>query len=369
MNPTPSATQPATGTAVAAPPRTMRAVVKGAAGPGFEIREVPTPTASRRELLLRVLRAGVCGTDLHIYSWDRWSQGRIQPPVTLGHEFVGEIVALGEGVTEFKPGERVSCESHIVCHHCVACRTGNGHVCDNTRILGVDVNGGFAEYVAVPAENAWRVPANVPIEVAAVMEPLGNAVHTAFSGPLSGCNLAVTGCGPIGLFAIGVARAAGAARVIATDVSPYRLELARAMKADVVVDVSKESLVDRAREMTGGAGLDGVLEMSGHPAAVRDGLAALRNGGRLSFLGLPKEPFDLDWNRLVIFKGVTIHGVIGRRMYDTWYQMDNLLGSGRLDIRPAITHVMPMERCEEAIRLLESGKAGKVVLIPWGQTA
>ncbi len=345
----------------------MRAIVKATAQPGVEIREVPVPTIGPGQLLLKVLRAGVCGTDLHIYAWDRWSQGRLKPPVTLGHEFVGEIVAVGEGVLELQVGERVSCESHIQCHHCVACRTGSGHVCENTRILGVDVNGGFAQYVAVPAENAWRVPANVPIEVAAVMEPLGNAVHTAFAGPLSACNIAVTGCGPIGLFAIGVARAAGAARVFASDVSPYRLELAREMKADFVIDASQESLAKRVREATGGRGLDGVLEMSGSPDAMREGLDALRNGGRLSLLGLPKEPFELDWNRLVIFKGITVHGIVGRRMYDTWYQMDNLLGSGRLDIRPAITHVMPMERFDEAIELLRTGHAGKVVLIPWGQ--
>jgi threonine 3-dehydrogenase len=349
--------------------RTMRAVVKAAPGPGAEIREVPVPACGPGELLLRVLRAGVCGTDLHIHTWDRWSQGRIRPPVTLGHEFVGEIVERGAGVSEFELGERVSCESHIVCGHCTACRTGNGHVCENTRILGVDVNGGFAEYVCVPVSNAWRAPANIPIEVQGIMEPLGNAVHTAFAGDLSGCRIAVTGCGPIGLFAIAVARAAGACQVIASDVSAYRLELARRMKADAVVDVSKESFVDRVRELTAGRGLDGVLEMSGNPQAMRDGLAALRNGGRLSLLGLPKEPFDLDWNRLLIFKGVTLHGIIGRRMYQTWYQMDNLLSTGRLDVRPAITHVMPMERFEEAIGLLRSGSAGKVVLVPWGQSA
>src|SRR6267378_1367684 len=198
------------------------------------------------------------------------------------------------------------------------------------------------------------------------MEPLGNAVHTAFAGPLSGCNIAVTGCGPIGLFAIGVARAAGAARVFASDVSPYRLDLARRMNADAVIDVSKENFPERIRQLTDGRGLDGVLEMSGSPQAMRDGLSALHNGGRLSLLGLPKEPFDLDWNRLVIFKGISLHGIIGRRMFGTWVQMDQLLGSGRLDLRPAITHVMPMEKFLEAIALLRSGNAGKVVLVPWG---
>jgi threonine 3-dehydrogenase len=369
MNPTTAATadKPATGTTTRK--TTMKAVVKGKAGPGVEIRDVPVPAPGPGQILLQVLRAGVCGTDLHIYEWDAWASGRMRPPVTVGHEFVGEIVELGAGVTEFRVGERVSCESHIVCEHCVACRTGNGHVCENTRILGVDVNGGWAEFVAVPAANAWRAPDNVPLEVQGIMEPLGNAVHTAFSGDLSACRIAVTGCGPIGLFAIGVARAAGACQVIASDVSPYRLDLARKMNADAVVDVSKEDFVARVKELTGGRGLDGVLEMSGNAKAIRDALAALRNGGRLSLLGLPRENFELDWNKLLIFKGITLHGIIGRRMYQTWYVMDNLLRTGRLDVRPAITHIMPMEKVDEAIAALRSGNAGKVVLVPWGQTA
>lgn len=367
MTSVPTATAPTPATSSRT--RTMKAIVKAHAGEGAEIRDVPVPVVGPGEVMLRVRRAGVCGTDLHIWSWDRWSQSRVKPPVTLGHEFVGEVVEVGPGVTNVRMGDVVSCESHVVCGTCLSCRTGNGHVCENTRILGVDIPGGFAEFVAVPAVNAWHIPAGVPLEVAAVMEPCGNAVHTAFAGALSGCNIAVTGCGPIGLFAIGVARAAGAARVFASDVSPYRLDLARKMQADAVIDVSKESFVDRVRELTSGRGLDGVLEMSGHPTAVRDGLAALRMGGRMSMLGLPTDGFELDWNRLVIFKGITLHGIIGRRMYDTWYQLDQLLGSGRLDLRPAITHVMPMERFDEAIGLLREGRAGKVVLVPWGETA
>ena len=367
MNPVIPAAAKAPATSSRALPRTMKAVVKAAAGPGAEIRDVPVPVCGAGDLLLRVLRAGVCGTDLHIVEWDRWSAGRVRPPVTLGHEFVGEVVERGAEVTEFRAGERVACESHIVCGHCVACRTGNSHVCENTRILGVDVNGGFAEYVAVPAVNAWRAPANIPLEVAAVMEPLGNAVHTVFAGPVAASSLAVTGCGPIGLFAVGVARAAGASRVIASDISPYRIDLARRMNADAVIDAGRENFVDRVRQFTSGRGLDGVLEMSGNPNAVRDGLAVLRNGGRMSMLGLPHEPYELDWNRLVIFKGITLHGIIGRRMFETWYQMDNLLGSGRLDLRPAITHVMKMEQFNDAVGLLRSGQAGKVVLVPWGE--
>lgn len=349
--------------------KTMKAIVKAASAPGTEIRDVPVPSPGPGEILLKVKRAGVCGTDLHIYVWDRWSQGRVKPPVTLGHEFVGEVIELGEGVTNVKLGDLVSSESHVVCHTCVACRTNLAHVCENTRTLGIDINGGFAEYVTIPAVNAWHIPPGVPLEVAAIMEPTGNAVHTAFAGPLSGCNIAVTGCGPIGLFAIGIAKAAGATRVIASDVSPYRLELARQMKADAVVDVSRENFVDRVKELTHGRGLDGVLEMSGNPQAMRDGLQALRNGGRLSLLGLPTEPFELDWNRLLIFKGITLHGIVGRRMYETWDQLDQLLRSGRLDLRPSITHVMPMEKFDEAIALLREGKAGKVVLVPWGEKA
>jgi len=367
MNPVIPAAAKAPATSSRALPRTMKAVVKAAAGPGAEIRDVPVPVCGAGDLLLRVLRAGVCGTDLHIVEWDRWSAGRVRPPVTLGHEFVGEVVERGAEVTEFRAGERVACESHIVCGHCVACRTGNSHVCENTRILGVDVNGGFAEYVTVPAVNAWRAPANIPLEVAAVMGPLGNAVHTVFAGPVAASSLAVTGCGPIGLFAVGVARAAGASRVIASDISPYRIDLARRMNADAVIDAGRENFVDRVRQFTSGRGLDGVLEMSGNPNAVRDGLAVLRNGGRMSMLGLPHEPYELDWNRLVIFKGITLHGIIGRRMFETWYQMDNLLGSGRLDLRPAITHVMKMEQFNDAVGLLRSGQAGKVVLVPWGE--
>ena len=351
----------------AAPGGTMKAVVKAQAAPGVEIREVPVPAAGPGELLLRVLRAGICGTDLHIYEWDAWSRNRIRPPVVIGHEFVGEIIGLGAGVTGFEPGERVSFESHIVCGRCRPCRTGNAHVCTDTRILGVHVNGGFAEYAVAPAANAWRAPDNVPLEVQSIMEPLGNAVHTAFAGELSACRVAVTGCGPIGLFAIAVARAAGASQVIASDVVPYRLDVARRMGADAVVDASKEDFVARVAELTGGRGLDGVLEMSGSPKAIREGLAALRNGGRLSLLGLPREPFPLDWGELVVSKGVPIHGVAGRRMYDTWVQMDTLLRSGRLDVRPAITHVLPMAKVADGIEQLRSGQAGKIVLVPWGQ--
>ena len=346
----------------------MQALRKMSPARGLSLEPATVPGIGPTDVLVRVKAASICGTDLHIYGWDRWSRSRIKPPVTLGHEFCGVVEKVGSEVEALKSGDFVSAEMHVNCGHCHQCRVGEAHICPNVRIIGIDQDGAFAELVKIPASNIIKLEPAIPERYGAILDPLGNAVHTVLAGAIAGQTVLVTGCGPIGLFAIGVARAAGAARVFASDLSPYRLELARRMNADAVIDVGRESFTERVQQLTGGQGLDGVLEMSGNPQAMRDGLAALRNGGRLSLLGLPKEPFELDWNRLVIFKGATIHGIIGRRMYETWYQMDNLLGSGRLDIRPAITHVMAMEKFEEAIALLRSGKAGKVVLVPWGES-
>jgi threonine 3-dehydrogenase len=243
------------------------------------------------------------------------------------------------------------------------------HVCERVQILGVDRDGAYAEFVAVPARNCWPIPAGMPLELAAALEPLGNAVHTVLAGEIAGCSAAVTGCGPIGLFAIAVAKACGAGPIVASDVNPYRLELARKIGADVVVNAASESFVERAREATQGRGVDVLLEMSGHPQAIRDGLEALRNAGRVSLLGLPSDPFELDVTRLVIFKGATVQGINGRLMFQTWRQMNELLTSGRLDIRPAITHVMPITDFAAAMEQLKGGSAGKIVLLPWGETA
>ncbi len=347
----------------------MKALVKTRPAPGAEILTVPDPTPRSDEVVLRVRRVAVCGSDLHIYGWDRWSQSRIHPPLIFGHELVGEVVALGSRAEGVAVGDLVAVETHVACGLCHLCRRGLMHVCERVQIVGVDRSGAYAEYLAVPARNCWSVPPGTPLEVAAALEPLGNAVHTVLAGEIAGCSAAVTGCGPIGLFSIAVARACGAGPILASDVHPYRLELAKKIGADVVINAAKESFVERARQVTEGRGVDVVLEMSGAPRAIRDGLEALRNAGRMSLLGLPSDSFALDVTRLIIFKGVTVQGINGRLMFQTWRQMNELLTSGRLDIRPAITHVMAIDDYAGAMERLKSGEAGKIVLVPWGETA
>jgi threonine 3-dehydrogenase len=345
----------------------MKALVKSRPAPGAEILTVPDPTPGPEEVIIKVRRVAVCGTDLHIYGWDRWSQGRIKPPLIFGHEFVGEVVALGARAEGVKLGDVVACETHVACGVCHLCRRGLMHVCERVQILGVDRSGAYAEFVAVPARNCWPIPAGMSLEVASALEPLGNAVHTVLAGEIAGCSALVTGCGPIGLFSIAVARACGAGPIVASDVNPYRLDLAKKIGADVVIDASKEDVAARTREATDGRGADVVLEMSGHPSAIRQGLAAIRNAGRMSLLGLPSDPFELDVTALIIFKGVTVQGINGRLMFQTWRQMNELLTSGRLDIRPALTHVMAIEDYAQAMEQLKGGSAGKIVLIPWGE--
>ncbi len=334
---------------------------------GAELAEVATPKPRPDEILLKVRRVSVCGTDLHIHQWDRWAQHRIRPPITFGHEFVGEVVEIGAAVRDRRVGDVVAVETHVACGRCHPCRIGEAHVCENVEILGLDRDGAYAEFVAVPSTNAWPVPPGMPLEQAAALEPLGNAVHAVLAGDIAGCATGITGCGPLGLFAICVARACGAGPIVATDVNEYRLELARACGADRAVNVRTADWEAVAREVTSGRGLDVVCEMSGHPEAVRGGLRALRNGGRLSLLGLSSEEIALDLSGLVIFKGLTVQGILGRRMYRTWDQMTSLWNSGRLDISRTITHVMPIQELEEAMGILAGGQAGKIVLLPWGE--
>ena len=347
----------------------MRALVKTRPAPGAEIQTVPDPTPGPEDVVLKVRRAGMCGTDLHIYGWDRWSQQRIQTPLVFGHEMVGEVVAKGAQAEGVEIGDLVAVETHIADWTCHLCRRGLAHVCENVQIIGVDRAGAYAEFVAIPARNCWPVPPGLSLEEAAALEPLGNAVHTVLAGEIAGCSAAVTGCGPIGLFSIAVARACGAGPIIASDVNPYRLELARKIGADVVIDASKEDYVARVMDVTQGRGVDVVLEMSGNPKAIRQALQGLRNAGRLSLLGLPSAPFEIDLTNLVIFKGVTVQGILGRKMFETWRQMTDLLSSGRLDIKPAITHVLPIEDYAHAMEQLKGGSAGKIVLVPWGEKA
>lgn len=339
----------------------MQAIVKEGRGPGLKVKAVPKPAPGPGEVLIAVRHAGVCGTDLHIADWDPWAQGRIRPPLVVGHEFAGEIVATGEGVAELTPGQTVTAEGHLVCGHCLQCRTGNAHICRNTRIIGVDRDGAFAEFVVMPETNVLTLD-GIPTEVGAIMDPLGNAFHTVLTAEIPGSTVFVVGCGPIGCFAVGVARAAGAAKVIASDVNPKRLALAERMGAQVLINAARDDVVGVVLAETGGEGADVVCEMSGVPSALTQALRTVRMGGRVQLLGLPPGEVTLDLAGDVIFKGITLYGVIGRRMYETWNQMRRFLSTGMLDPRPVITHRFPLARIDEALAAIRSGDAGKVIL-------
>ena len=338
----------------------MRALVKAIAGPGFELRDVPKPAIRDDEVLIQVRRTGVCGTDVHIYDWDAWAQGRCRPPFTVGHEFAGDVVEVGRLVTDVAEGDRVTAEGHIVCGRCHLCRTGNAHVCPSTRIIGVDRDGCFADYIAMPATNVWHLDDAVSHEIGGIHDPMGNAFHTALAGTeLPGKTVLVTGCGPIGIFAVGICKAAGASRIIASDVNPTRLALARTMGAhDAVTPQEAEQAVKRA---TQGLGVDVVLEMSGVPAAIHQAFELVRLGGRVQMLGIPAKPMEVNFATEIIFKGITVYGVVGRKMYDTWIQMTQFLRSGQFDPTPVITHRFPLERFDDAIAAIKGGDAGKVV--------
>jgi threonine 3-dehydrogenase len=311
-------------------------------------------------VLIRVRRAGVCGTDVQIYTWDAWAQGRCRPPFIVGHEFAGDVVEVGRLVTDVREGDRVTAEGHIVCGRCHLCRTGNAHVCPNTRIIGVDRDGCFADYIAMPATNVWHLDDSVTYEVGGIHDPMGNAFHTALTNTeIPGSTVLVTGCGPIGLFAVGICRAAGASRIIASDVIEMRLALARAMGAHDAV--TPDRAVSAVRAATGSLGVDVVLEMSGVPAAIHQAFELVRVGGRVQMLGIPARPMDVDFATEIIFKGITVYGVVGRRMYETWIQMSRFLCSGQFDPTPVITHRFPLERYDDAIDAIRSGSAGKVV--------
>jgi threonine 3-dehydrogenase len=339
----------------------MQAIVKQKRAPGLTVTSVPKPSPGPGEVLIAVRHAGVCGTDLHIADWNAWAEGRIKPPVVLGHEFAGEIVAVGDAVSELKTGQLVTAEGHIVCGHCLQCRTGNSHICRNTRIIGVDRDGAFAEYIAMPATNVLPLD-GIPTTVGAVMDPMGNAFHTVLSAEIPGSTVLVVGCGPIGCFAVGIARAAGAAKVIASDVNTTRLALARQMGAHVTINAGVDDVVRTVFEETSGEGADVVCEMSGVPSALHQAFAAVRMGGRVQLLGLPKGQVPIDLANEIIFKGITVYGVIGRKMYETWHQMRRYLSAGLLDPRPVITHQFPLAKIDEALAAIRAGDAGKIIL-------
>ena len=347
-----------------APPlgTTMRALVKDSASPGASIREVPIPEPGPGEILVRVLAASVCGTDVHIERWDPWAQDNFgPPPMTFGHEMAGIVVARGPGATRVGLGELVAAETHWVDWTCYQCRTGRAHVCQHMRILGVHVPGSFAQYVVLPEVNAW-VSEGLEPEIAALQEPLGNAVFSAFVEEVAGQTAVVTGCGPTGLMSIGVLKMAGARAVYATDINPERLAMAERMGADLVLD-ARDDVVGRLRAETDGNGVDIVLEMSGSSAALHQGLAAVTNGGRVSLLGTHAVPATIDLSKEIIFKGLRIYGITGRRLWDTWYRTTALLEEG-LDISPIITHRLPLSDYAKAFDLVASGHAGKIVLLP-----
>jgi threonine 3-dehydrogenase len=344
----------------------MKALRKMQPAKGLQMDTVAVPAIGPGEVLVRVKAASICGTDLHIYGWDHWSQGRIKPPVTLGHEFCGIAERVGDEVTAVRAGDFVSAEMHVNCGHCHQCRLGQAHICQNLRIIGIDQDGAFAEFVKIPASNIWKLDPAIPEHYGAILDPLGNAVHTALAGPIAGQTVLVTGCGPIGLMAIAVAKACGSSTVFATETNERRRAMAKKMGADVALNPATEDAAARILAGTSGTGVDVLLEMSGNPAAIQQGFKALRAGGRASLLGIPTENVPLDLVNDVIFKGATVQGIYGRRMYETWVQMTALLKAGRLDLEPLFGERAPLEKFEKAFTLLQSGLAGKILLYPNG---
>lgn len=343
-------------------PTSMPALKKKTAAPGLEFcPQVHLPAVGPRDVLIQVTHAGICGTDRHIYEWDRWSQNRIPIGITTGHEFCGRVIQVGGAVERVEIGQRVSAEGHIGCGKCESCRTGNAHICDHVRIFGIDCDGCFATYHSVPEENVWPVNPQIRDEVAAVFDPLGNAVHTVMAAGVSGKSVLITGVGIIGLMAVTVAKAAGAARIVVTDVDPRRLQLARELGADEAFS-AREPWVSEVRRVTGGRGPQVLLEMSGNARALRDGLDALQPGGRAAILGIPSDEVSLDWSQAIIFKGATILGINGRRMFETWYQMESFVLSGRLQLDPIITHVIDMVDFRRGFEMMQTGEAIKVVM-------
>jgi threonine 3-dehydrogenase len=346
----------------------MRAIRKHAAGEGLVLEEVPVPELGASEVLVKVEAASICGTDLHIKRWDTWSSERVHPPLTLGHELCGTVVDVGSQVRDVSEGDFVSAESHVTCGVCFECRTGRAHMCERTRILGVDRDGGFADYVAVPASVVWRNdPTKLPPEIACLQEPFGNAVFATSTQDLAGRAVAVLGCGPVGLFAIAIARAFGAGRLLASDHVPFRMNLARELGADDVVNVDElEDVPAWFVEQNEGVGMGVVFEMSGALKAIHDAFEIVRHGGNVVLFGIPSQPATIDVAESLIFKNLTVSAVNGRQIWETWYTTRWLLEHGVVDLRPLITAQMPLERWEEAFALLETGDACKIVLRPNG---
>jgi len=339
----------------------MKALVKSKPEPGLWLEEIPEPAVGINDVLVRVLRTGLCGTDLHIYNWDEWAQRTIPVPMAIGHEFVGKIVKVGTNVNDFHPGDLVSGEGHVVCGRCRNCLAGRRHLCAHTRGVGVNRPGAFAECISVPMNNVWRHKESIDLDVAAIFDPFGNAVHTALSFPVLGEDVLVTGAGPIGIMAAAVVRHAGARHIVITDKNPYRLALARNMRVTRALDSGDTPLAQVQKELDMQEGFDVGLEMSGNASAFREMLTNMSHGGKIAILGIPTGDIAIDWTT-VIFNGLTIKGIYGREMYETWYKMTVMLESG-LDIRPVITHRFPYQEYEKAFEVMRTGNAGKVILV------
>lgn len=338
----------------------MKALVKAKAERGIWMDDLPVPTIGHNDVLIRIKRTAICGTDIHIYQWDDWASNTIPVPMAVGHEFSGEIVDCGAEVRGFEPGDRVSAEGHITCGTCRNCRAGRRHLCQNTTGIGVNRAGAFAEYLSVPAFNVFKLPDAISDDMAAILDPLGNATHTALSFDLVGEDVLITGAGPIGIMAVAIARYAGARHVVITDINDYRLSLAKKMGASVALNVSRDSIADTMQQLGMEEGFDVGMEMSGNPQAFRDLLKSMHHGGKVALLGIPPGDTAIDWNE-VIFKGLVLKGIYGREMFETWYKMSSMLQSG-LDIEPIITHHFPVDDYLPAFELMESGKTGKVIL-------
>lgn len=341
---------------------TMKTISKLSPQPGAQLSTKPVPTIQDDEILVKVLAASICGTDVHIYDYNEWAQSRIKIPQVMGHELAGQVVKLGKNVTSVKLGDIVSAETHIICGTCEFCLNGQGHICQNTSILGVDRDGAFAEYIAIPAKNAWINNPKIDPAYLCVQEPLGNAIHTVTSGEVKGKTVAIVGVGPIGLMAVNVAKALGAKLVVAVDVNAYRLDLSKTLGANLALNAMTDDVTNIILNATNGYGVDVVCEMSGAPKALHQAFTYLKKGGRLSILGLPDKPMTIDVANEIVFKGITIHGITGRRIMETWQQGKALIDAHLLDLDKIVTHILPFEDYEKGFELMHSGNCGKVVL-------
>jgi threonine 3-dehydrogenase len=345
--------------------KTMTAFIKESRNPGFTMVEKPIPSEIKSdEVFIKILATSICGTDVHIYKWDRWSQGRIKPPLTVGHEFSGRVLAIGSDVKNIKVGDIVSAETHIVCGKCEWCQRGEYHICKNTKIIGVDTDGCFAEYAKMPAFNLIVNHSDVHPKFLSVQEPLGNAVHTMLHFDIKDKTVAVVGCGPIGLMGVNIAKAVGSKKIIAIEINDYRINLAKELGADVVINPLKEDVIKRVMEETDGAGIDVVTEFSGNKTAIEQAFKYIKPGGKMSLLGIVPSNVEIDLSSDIVFKGISIYGVVGRLMFKTWEQVTELVQSGKLDLDKIITHTFPLKEMEKAMAIMASGNSGKVVLIP-----